>query len=132
MRKAVFASVAARLALAGMGLAVAAGPVVAQEVQEVTVIAPLSVRQPVGRTSSGGTVDLITVTHRVGYADLDLTRSADAAALRARVDETAKVACKQLKTLYPLVPADPDCVKAALKDAMAQADAAIAAAGGGK
>jgi len=117
-----------RLVLLAIGIAIAGGPVVAQEVSEITVVAPRPVTRVVGRTSSGVPVELVTLTRHVSYADLDLAKSADAAALEARVNDTAKEACKQLDTLYPLRSSDPECFKKAVDGAMVQVKAAVAAA----
>ena len=63
------------------------------------------------------------------YADLDLTKEADAKQLRQRIDDMANVACDQLEALYPLAaPSSPDCVRQAIDGAMQQAHTAIEAA----
>jgi UrcA family protein len=133
MNKALFASRPALMALAAMGSALAAATAGAQDTtNEIVVQAPpLVVTQQVGRSSIGAPIEQVTLTHRVSYRDLNLAMSTDAAKLRTRVDDEARLACKQLYQLYPLVATDPDCVKKTLKDAMAQADAAITAAGAG-
>jgi len=128
MNKNILARRTPRLALVAIGFAIAGGPVVAQQVSEIIVEAPRAVTQQVGRTPTGVPVELITLTRRVSYADLHLAQSADAATLEARINATAKEACKQLDTLYPLLPSDPECVKKAVDGGMVQAKAAIAAA----
>ena len=120
-----------QLALVAIGFVIAGGPVVAQQVSEIIVEAPY-LRQQVGRTSSGAAVELITLTKRVSYADLNLAMQADVEQLNKRIDDTAKGACKQLDSLYPLDPTDPNCVKKAVDGGMAQAKVAIAAASGAK
>jgi UrcA family protein len=42
------------------------------------------------------------LTRHVGYGDLDLSSPAGKAALDKRIKDTAKAACEQLSTLYPL------------------------------
>lgn len=121
-----------KLTLAAVGFMIASGPVVAQEVREIIVEAPYVVHEKVGRTSSGATVELVTLTRRVSYADLNLAMQADVATLNQRIDDTAKSSCKQLDSLYPLEPKDPACAKKAVDGAKAQVEAAIAAASGVK
>jgi UrcA family protein len=122
-------------ALVGVGLLTANVPAVAQQAEQITVVAPREVHHEiVGRTYSGLPVELVSLTRQVSYAGLDLKKQADVAELEKRIHETAKEACKQLDTLYPdlgnpRVPAHQDCVKTAVDAAMVQAKAAIAAAG---
>jgi UrcA family protein len=112
---------------------VAGAPAVAQRVGDpiftITVTAPRLVRQEVGRTNSGAPVEMISLTRRVDYKDLDLKQHASVAELETRVNEVAKEACDQLARVYPLSdPQTPDCVKAAVDKAMAQVRDAVAAA----
>lgn len=118
-----------QLALVAIGCVITGGPVVAQQISEIIVEAPY-LRQQVGRTSSGSPIELITLTKRVGYADLNLALQADVEQLNKRINDTAEEACKQIKSLYPLDPSDPTCVKKAVDGGMAQAKVAIAAASG--
>jgi len=100
------------------------------QVEELIVVeAPRVVR--VGRSPSGAPVELISLTRRVSYADLDLKLHADVRELERRINATAEEACMQLAELYPLSDTDmPTCVRQAVAGAMAQAEEAIAAAGG--
>ena len=95
-------------------------------VREVVVEAPEVVHETLGRTSSGGIDELISVAHHVSFSDLDLSKTADAAELQARVKGAATRGCEQLKRLYPLGSHDPDCVKKAVAHAMPQVKAAMA------
>jgi UrcA family protein len=111
----------------------ASAPIAAQRVGDpifqITVIAPRLVRQEVGRTNSGASVEMISLTRRVDYKDLDLKRQVSVAELETRVKEVAEEACAQLARVYPLSdPQTPDCVKDAVEKAMAQVKAAVAAA----
>jgi UrcA family protein len=118
----------AHLLLVATGLAMVSALAVTQESNEVTVEAARTVRQT-ERTYTGTPVELISLTRRVSYSDLDLTSHAGATELEKRVNDTAKAACKQLDTLYPLTsPGGDPCVKNAVTDAMKQAHAAIDAA----
>lgn len=130
MNKNSLANGAPRLALIVIGLAIASGPAIAQEVKEVIVEAPRAVVRKVERTNTGAPVEILTLTRRVSYADLDLSKSADAATLETRINDTAKDSCTQLDKMIPLLGRsdDGDCVKKAVDGAMVQAKAAIAAA----
>jgi len=73
--------------------------------------------------------EVVSLTRRVGYADLNLGTRSGAQELEKRVTETAQAACKQLDTLYPLTTKDsPACTKKATEAAMTQVRAAVAAA----
>jgi UrcA family protein len=96
---------------------------------QITVIAPRLVRQEVGRTNSGAPVEMISLTRRVDYKDLDLKQQVSVAELETRVKEVAEEACAQLARAYPLSdPQTPDCVKDAVQKAMVGVKAAVAAA----
>ena len=116
--------------LACAGLALAGSPVLSQPMEEITVTAPRTIHEQVDRSSmTGAPIERITLTRQVSYADLDLSKTVDANMLKARIADKAIEACKQLDSLYPLLPKDSDCVTKATDGAMEQADAAIAAAG---
>jgi UrcA family protein len=112
--------------LTGSGVALGQG----NKLEEIVVVAPRAVtRTVVGRTSTGGKVEEISLTRHVPFADLDLSRHADVMELEKRVADVAKESCEQLAKLYPLSPPDaPDCVKAAQAGAKDQMDKAVAAA----
>jgi len=118
------------VALAAMlvGLATS-GATFAQQASEVVVEAP---RAQVTHSSANGIpTEVITIRHRVSYKDIDISNYSGAKVLEQRVKDAATEACKQIKTLYPneLVTMDEAaCEKAAIDDAMVQANAAIAAA----
>ena len=95
---------------------------------EITVIAPRLIHREVSRTASG-TVEAVSLTRHVGYADLDLSKQSDVRELEQRVGDMAKVACDQLAALYPFAAANsPDCIRQALNGAMQQVRAVTAAA----
>jgi UrcA family protein len=129
MKRHPSASRTIKFALLTLGAIAAGGVFAAEEVGKVTVEAKRET-QVVGRSYTGAPIELVTLTRRVSYADLDLTTQSGAAELEKRVNETAQAACKQLDDLYPLTaPGGQSCVKGAVEDAMEQARAAIAAAG---
>jgi UrcA family protein len=98
--------------------------------EEIIVEAPWQVRKKVvGRTSAGGKIEQISLTRRVDYSDLDLTKYSDVQELEKRIDEVAKNSCDALAQMYPLDnPNIPSCIDNAVEGAMAQQKQAIAAA----
>jgi UrcA family protein len=116
------------------GSLLAGGAAIAQEsretLEEITVVAPrLVTREVVGRTAVGGKVELISLTRRVNYADLNLENHADAMELEKRIDDTARESCDQLAKMFPLSdPNTPNCISEAVASAKAQKDKAVAAA----
>lgn len=74
-------------------------------------------------------VPALSIVYKVSYADLNIGTNSGAVELQKRIKDSATQACAQLKTLYPTsVETDPPCVQAAIKNAMGQANRAIAAA----
>lgn len=72
---------------------------------------------------------VLSIVYKVGYSDLNLATHSGATELQKRIKDSATKACAQLAKLYPTtVESDPPCVQSAVKNAMAQADKAIAAA----
>jgi UrcA family protein len=133
-KRSVVVPVTSCLALAA-GFAFCSGVATAQQgsqartQEEVIVEAPRLVRKDVGRGDLGGKVELISLTRRVSYSDLNLAMHADVMKLEQRINDTAKEACGQLEQLYPLAdPETPNCVGQAVKGAMEQAQKVIDAA----
>ncbi len=125
------AATCAALALGLAGTSPPAGAQAEEElrvIEEVVVVAPRLVRHT-ERTSTGSTIERVTLTRRVSVRDLDLTRHADVMELEERVNATAREACDYLAEMFPLASPDtPDCVSRAVDDAMEQAEEAIALA----
>jgi len=116
-----------------LGLLLASAPARAQQVGEITVIAPHAVRQQAGKTPSGVALEVVSLSRHVRYGDLNLKTASGRATFGARIADTAQQACSQLDTLYPASmslpdPADYDCIKSAVNHSMAQAKIVIAAA----
>jgi UrcA family protein len=91
---------------------------------------PLTQKQ-IGRSWAGIPIDVVELTHRVSYRDLDLATPAGVAAFGKRIRATAKEACGQIDRLFPGGLPDTSnraCIDAAVKEAMAQANTVIAAA----
>jgi UrcA family protein len=128
MKRYSFASRTIKFALLTLGAMAAGGVFAAEEVGELTVEATRETKV-VGRSYTGAPIELVSLTRRVSYADLDLVTSSGAAELEKRVNETAKAACKQLDELYPLTaPGGPACVKSAVDEAMVEVRTAVSAA----
>jgi UrcA family protein len=93
----------------------------------IVVEAPRALPPPPVRSPySGAPVVTMTVRISARYADLDLTRPADAARLMSRISFVARDACRYLDRLFPLSP-DPDCTDRAVAGATPAARAVIAA-----
>jgi UrcA family protein len=98
---------------------------------ELVVVAPRLVRREVDRTNAGSPVELVSLTRRVSYADLDLKMHANVLELEKRIENVAKEACEQLAVVFPLSESTTaDCVDDAVDGAREQARAAIEAATG--
>lgn len=111
-------------ALATVGCLTVSCPSLAQQAPEVVVEAP----HVVTTTERGGR-ELYSLVYKVNYADLNLATHSGAVELEKRVKESATKACRQLHKLYPLSEdTNPPCVDTATKNAMTQANQAIAAA----
>ncbi|MGZ5926307.1 MAG: UrcA family protein [Rhizomicrobium sp.] len=128
------------LLLAGAAISIAATPVAAQaETQaaseQVTVTAPYIIRRKVVTpplSQNRLPVEVVSVDYPVSYADLDLSRTADAATFEKRIGDAAKEACAQLTKKYPPeafmpTPGNQDCVGTATRQAMNVAKQVIAA-----
>jgi len=121
--------------MTAVAFAMTGGSAIAQQAQtpEVKIEAGRSV-QRVGTSTIGAPIELVQLTRRVSYADLDLTTHRGKLDLERRINDTAKAACQQLDTLYPVGTTEGpgeqgrSCVKDAVHGAMVQAQASIAAA----
>lgn len=104
--------------------------------QEITIVAPYLVhKQVVGRSTIGAPIEVLSISRRVSYADLDLTKASDAATLKKRISDTAKDACEYLfstdhGTTLPPVTSSRACAKTATAEAMMLANDVIAASNG--
>lgn len=126
-----------RTTLLALGMALAAttaladpyGPVTppsgANEVVTVTAPRPHETR----RSKIGAEIVNVSLSREVRFDDLDLRTASGARALRDRVRRTASALCRQLDDQYLVTDDDSvPCIRAAVDDAMHQADAAIAEA----
>jgi UrcA family protein len=102
-------------------------------IPQITVKANQKVStKQVGVSYTGIPIEEIQLTRHVGYGDLDLSSPEGRAALDKRIKETAKKACEQLNSLYPLEQWITDdnqtCVDRATDAAITQEKTIIAAA----
>jgi UrcA family protein len=118
-----------QLALVVSGFTIVGVAAVAQELKEIVIETP-RVERAKEHSAEGAPIDIISVTHRVTYKDIDISTRLGAQVLETRVKDSAKAACKEIETLYPLAPAgSSDCERTAVDKAMVQVHQAIAAAG---
>jgi UrcA family protein len=104
--------------LAAAGLALAAAPSLAQDVDELTVT---------GRVGPSGEIE--ELSRAVSYADLDLTLASDRRILRDRVELTARELCDALgEPRAPVPPVSASCQRKAVNDAQSQMRQAFAMA----
>ena len=100
--------------------------------EDIIVTAPGVTHYDTGRrTSSGAPIETVTAQRVVDTSDLDLRYNADVRALRQRINDAAIDGCREVDraTQVPL-DSNRDCIRAATRDAMAQADDMIAIARG--
>ena len=115
-----------RTSLLVAGLALVGAVMAAEQPTEITITASAETKVVVGRSAYGTPIEEVTLTRRVSYADLDLSKTAGAAELEKRVNQTAKDACKELDNRYPFEPKMADeCMRSATKMAMDQVHAAV-------
>jgi UrcA family protein len=96
------------------------------QTEQIIIEAPRYVvkRLPVsGREYKVMNAEVVSISHPVGYSDLDLSKAEDAAILKKRVSDTATQICIELNSKYPktqfrVVYGKEDCLKSAVDDAM--------------
>ena len=126
-----------RLVAAGMVFGcLAGGSAVAQDNSQVSerivVTAPyLHSLKTMSTNGKRMVYDISWLFKNVSYADLDLSKAADAAKLEARVNDAAKDLCGQLKAKYPesayALVEPQNCVKTSTDEAMTVVKSLIAA-----
>ncbi|NNC38435.1 MAG: UrcA family protein [Hyphomonadaceae bacterium] len=98
-------------------------------VDEIIVEAPIRHRKEQSLASPTTKVEIIQLTRRVSFADLDLTKAEDVKTLKLRIERIAKDSCRKLSKLYPLstsrVTERKRCAKAAIKESEKHLDVAI-------
>jgi UrcA family protein len=123
------------LAVAACGLALASGPVTAQDYdrysdaayasssdEQIEVIVP----RHHARSLIGAEIRDVAMSREVRVDDLDLRTLHGERVLRARIRNTADQLCRKMDFLYPVATEDsPPCFKRAVENAMYQADGLI-------
>jgi UrcA family protein len=92
---------------------------------EIIVIAPSGIHsETVGRTASGARIENVTTQRIVSTDDLDLRTDYGVNELRRRIHATVVDACRDIEASSPniQITTRSDCVRAAERDAMTQAD----------
>lgn len=115
-----------RLSIMAAALCFTAFTFAADELPTVTVTAEVMTKTLVGRTSSGVPIEEVTLSHHVSYANINIATHEGAMALKRRVEEAARLGCRQLARLYPHAEeSDQTCVRKAVAEASPQVDEAI-------
>ena len=117
--------------LAQSEAAPAAGQTAAAD--ELTVVAPELVRESAGKGSHGQPVHVVSLSRKVSYTDLDLTKAKDQAEFRTRVKTAATAACQDLdantqSNFHRARPSEQVCLKDATSSGLQLAEQVIAAA----
>jgi UrcA family protein len=105
-----------------------------RKMEEITVQAPINVEREALHSASDPMVktEVIELKREIYIGDLDLSRHADVETLESRIEQVARESCSKLSDMFPLSnPRSKDsrrCVDRAIKSAMAEKEAAIAAA----
>lgn len=102
--------------------------------EEIVVQAPISVQREAMQGPGDPTIktEVVELKRQVYIGDLDLSQYADVVELESRIEQVAQDSCKKLDEMFPL--SDPRtkdakrCVDRAIKSALAEKEAAIAAA----
>ena len=132
--KSIIRVAAVVLGLAAANSAVAQDSASPQAGEEITVQAPHYIvkREPIPGHKTLINAEVVSISHPVSYADLDLSKPTDAAMLKKRVSDAADDVCRELnmrypKTVFRVVYGKEDCVKSAVNDAMAVVNEVISA-----
>ena len=114
------------------------GSALAQEkdrkMEEITVQAPINVEREAKHSASDPLVktEIVELKREVYIGDLDLSQHSDVVKLESRIEKVARESCGKLDDMFPLSsPRSRDakrCVDRAIKSALAEKEAAIAAA----
>ena len=118
-----------RLALVMLGTVVFSGAAFAQEPEAEFVVSSSRANGLAYPSLPGVPVEVISVSQRVSYADLNLASLSGAEEMEARVRNTARTLCAKLDDKYPLAGIQQqNCVRDTVIKALADVRAAITAA----
>lgn len=114
------------LALLAATVCLPAAALADNAMETITITAGVMAKTTLEHSAIGVPTELVTVAHRVSYADLNLATHSGAMALKRRVESAARQACEQLDKLYPNEePELPRCIHRAVNQASRQVDRAI-------
>jgi UrcA family protein len=118
-----------RLALVMFGTLAFSGVALAQEPGSEFVVSSPRLSGLAHSSLTGASADVISISQRVSYADLNLATASGSREMEARVRNTAKALCEKLEQRYPLSGTSVEtCVRNAVDKGMADVRAASAAA----
>ena len=135
-RSATALAVSLVFGIVALAIPVHAQPSVTDDQEQITVSAPpFTVHRTQGPQRQYRLLvpERVSVSRSVSYADLMLSRPADVAEFKRRIEETARQVCEELDRHVPRSPfdivLDPDCVKTTTERAMASARRVMAGLG---
>ena len=118
-----------RLALVMLGTVVFSGAALAQEPEAEFVVSSSRASGLTHGTLTGAQVEVISISQRVSYADLNLTSVSGSEEMEARVKSTARTLCEKLEQKFPLSGVQMDtCVRNTVNKGLADVRSAISAA----
>jgi UrcA family protein len=118
-----------RLALVMLGSLVFSGAALAQEPESGFVVSSSRASGFSHTSIPGVREEVISISQRVSYADLNLASTSDSREMEARVRSTARTLCEKLDHSYPLSGVQLEtCVRNTVSKGMADVRIAIAAA----
>jgi len=125
-------------ALAVTGLIANAGAVMAQQASDdqtgqaieeiVKVEAQLQHRFDGPPSATGSRTEIFELKRQVSFADLDLRKAADVAALKKRIEVTAKESCEELARINPMPAWNSADIQRCARKAVASANDGLEAA----
>jgi UrcA family protein len=129
----IFLSLAAAGFLIGISQAAAQEAQAGAEAEEVVVVgAPIQRSRAKGWGTYGSSTEVIELSRRVSYADLDLTKYEDVMEMEKRIETTARESCEKLSDMFRLeLPKANEvrtCTKTAVANARERLQVAIAGA----
>jgi UrcA family protein len=118
-----------RLALVMFGSLVFSGAALAQEAEAEFVVSSSRASGLTRGSLPGASEQIISISQRVSYADLNLASTAGSREMEERVRNTARTLCEKLDQKYPLSGVDViTCVRNTVSKSMADVRTATTAA----
>jgi len=118
-----------RLALVMLGTVMFSGAALAQEPEAEFVVSSSRASGLTHGSLTGAQVEVISISQRVSYADLNLTSVSGSEEMEVRVKNTARTLCEKLEQKFPLSGVQLDtCVRNTVSKGLADVRTAIASA----